>query len=159
MDGHKNCQNCLDTNTVKSVCRSWDGWRQTVKSVQVMSWTNTLSNVYAGHEIDGHKCCQKCLRSWDGWTQTLLKVSAGHEMAWHIVKSVWGHEMDEHKHCQKCLQVMRWKDTNTVKSVCRSWDGRTQTLLKASAGHEMNTFVKCVCRSWDVWTNTVNSNT
>ena len=54
---------------------------------------------------------------------------------------------------------MRWMNTNTVKSVCRSWDGRTQTLLKASAGHEMNTFVKCVCRSWDVWTNTVNSNT
>ena len=57
--------------------------------------------------MDGHK--------------TLLKVCAGHEM-------------DEHKHCQKCLQVMRWKDTNivksahvmrwkdtnTVKSVCRS---------------------------------------
>ena len=55
---------------------------------------------------------------------------------------------------------MRWMNTNTVKSVCRSsWDGRTQTLLKASAGHEMNTFVKCVCRSWDGWTNTVNSNT
>ena len=45
--------------------------------------------------------------------------------------------MVEHKHCQKCLQVMRWKDT----------------LLKASAGHEMNTFVKCVCRSSTVIRN------
>jgi len=58
LDEHKNCQKCLqvmrwmDTSIVKSVCRSWDGWRQTVKSVQVMRWTNTLSNVSAGHEID-----------------------------------------------------------------------------------------------------------
>ena len=135
MDGHKH-QKCLqvirwmDTNTVKCVCRSWDGWRQNVKGVQVMRWTNTLSNVSAGHEIDGHKHCQKCLRSWDGWTQTLLKVSAGHEMAWHIVKSVWGHEMDEHKHCQQCLQVMRWIHCLQVMR----W---MNTLSKVSAGHEI----------------------
>ena len=45
---------------------------------------------------------------------------------------------------------MRW--TQTLSKVHTSWDGRTQTLLKASAGHEMNTFVKCVCKSWDGWT-------
>ena len=48
-------------------------------------------------------------------------MSAGHEMDEDKLSKVFaGHETDEHKHCQKCLQVMRWMDTNTVKSVCRS---------------------------------------
>ena len=134
-DGHKNCQKCLqvmrwmktncqkcaghelDKHTVKCVCRSWDRWTQTLSKVsEVMrwmdtntvksvcrswdGWTQTLSKVSARHEMDEHKHCQKCLRSWDGWTQTLSKVSE--VMRWmdtNTVKSVWGHEMDGHKHC------------------------------------------------------------
>ena len=62
--------------------------------------------------------------------------------------------MDEHKHCQKCLQVMRWKDTNTVKSVCRS---RDEHICQMSSGHEMDGHKHCQkCLAVMRWMNTLS---
>ena len=59
MDGYKHCQMCpqvmrwMNTNTVQSVGRSWMN-TNTVKHMQVMRWLDTLSDVSAGPEMDGH---------------------------------------------------------------------------------------------------------
>ena len=113
MDGHKHCQKCLqvirwmDTNTVKSVCRSWDGWRQTVKSVQVMRWMDT--KVSAGHKMDGRKHCQKCLQVMK-WMKTNCQKCAGHEIDKHTVKCV-------------CRSWDRWTRDRKVAGSNPSWSG------------------------------------
>ena len=99
-----------------------------VKSVQVMRWMNTLSNVSAGHDMDEHIVRNVC-RSSDGWTNTQsVVISNSIVMRWMntntvIVSNVSaGDEMDEHKYCQmrwmdtlSKVQVVRWMNTNTVK--------------------------------------------
>ena len=82
-----------------------------IRNSTVMRWINTNTVKCVSHEVDGH-IVKSAGHEMDGH----IVKSAGHEVDGHIVKST-GHEMDGHKHCQKCLQVMRWKDTNTVKSV------------------------------------------
>ena len=77
--------------------------RPTVKSVHVMRWMDvkTLSKICAGHMMDGHKHCQKCLQVMR-WIDTLSKVFAGLVMRWINTNSVIvsnvsaGNEMDEH---------------------------------------------------------------
>ena len=136
----------MDTNIVKNVCRTWDEHKHCQKC--------------AGHEMDEHTVKSVC-RSCDGWTNTQPTVIINSiVMKWMNTNTVIHIESNmsagEHKHCQMCLhvmrwmdalskvQVMRWMDTNIVKSVCRSWDGWTQTLSD-------------VCRSWDGWTKTQTS--
>ena len=59
----------------------------------------------AGHKLDGHKNCQKCLQvmRWMDtnmrWINTNTVKCVSHEVDGHIVKSA-GHEMDGHRHCQ-----------------------------------------------------------
>ena len=111
--------------------------------------------------MDGHKHCQKCLRSWDGWTQTLSKVSD--VMRWtHLSNVSAGREMSGQTQSIVIVllirnsTVMRWINTKTVKCLshevdgcthcqkCRSWDGWTQTLSN-------------VFRSWDGLTKTIRA--